>query len=114
MADLHPLASDDPQRGGILYVFPSGVRKVADWHQGALIDAPTGAKALVVQVIQELVDSGHMDDVNRTNVPSLVAATQRIISDWNDRLRVSLGAAAYPPIEPQAAGNDSRGAGALH
>lgn len=96
MAKLFPAesASNEPEVGGFVIEFPSGARKSVAWRSGAPIqDTKEAAKQYVVQLTQTMLDEQRIDDIERTNMPSLVAAVQRIIQDWNDKLRARLYAA---------------------
>ena len=90
MANIWPAESStlDPTVGGFIVEFPSGIRKSVAWRSSAPI-LPTidVAKQYVTTIVQTLIDERHMDDIERTNIASMVAAVQKIISDWNDRTR---------------------------
>jgi hypothetical protein len=77
--------------------WPSGVRKIANWELDEPIkDTLTAAKEYVSVLIQERLNAGCADDVERTNVPSLIAAVQKHIGDWSDKLREHLDRRAAP------------------
>jgi hypothetical protein len=93
MAKLFPLesATNDPKVGGFIVEFPSGARKSAHWVSGAPFqDSLEAAKKHVTTLVQHCLDCGLIDDLERTNIPSLVAAVQKIILDWNERQRAAL------------------------
>ncbi len=86
-------AINDPRIGGFVVEFPSGARKVCAWRSGAPIpDTLEAAKQYAATLVQHMLEHELRDDLNRTNIPSLVASIQRIISDWNDELRRTLHA----------------------
>jgi hypothetical protein len=93
MATLKRLESrtNDPQEGGFLATFPSGVSKVVAWRHGAPI-TPTvdAAKDYTARVLDALMREGRIDDADRTNWASFAAGVQRIVSDWNEALLRSL------------------------
>jgi hypothetical protein len=87
-------AENDPKVGGFVVEFPSGARKVVAWRSGAPIpDVRAAAKQYATALVQHMLDHELRDDLNRTNIPSLVAAIQRILMDWNEELRRALYAA---------------------
>lgn len=81
----------DPNAGGFICRFPSGTTKQVAWRTGAPI-TPTldAAKTYATQLIEALSREAKFDDMERTNWASAVAAIQKIISDWNDKLRERL------------------------
>ncbi len=96
MAKLFPAESttSDSTVGGFVVEFPSGARKSVAWRSQAPIpDTLTAAKTYAAQLVQHMLDKQLTDDLDRTNIPSLVAAIQKIISDWNDKRRKALHAA---------------------
>ncbi len=63
------------------------------WRSGAPIpDTLEAAKKYAAQLVQHMLEHELRDDLNRTNIPSLVASIQRILVDWNDELRRTLHA----------------------
>lgn len=88
----------DPNVGGFICRFPSGLVKSVAWRTGAPI-MPTldAAKTYAAQLIEALSREAKFDDMERTNWASAVAAIQKIISDWNDELRARLYGDAAPP-----------------
>lgn len=74
--------------------FPSGAFKSVAWRSQAPIqDTLEAAKAYAAELVKHMLDRELRDDLDRTNIPSLVAAIQKIISDWNDQRRKVLHAA---------------------
>ncbi len=93
MAKLYPAesANDQPDVGGFVIEFPSGTRKSVAWRSQAPIpDTLAAAKQYVIQLTQSMLDERRIDDLERTNMPSLVAAVQKIIQDWNETTRARL------------------------
>jgi hypothetical protein len=108
MAQLRMLESDDPLVGGFLVTFPSGAAKTVSWRQHSpVLPATEAAKDFVIKLIDGmLADPGDrrvaLDDIERTNIPSLVAAVQRIVMDWNDKRRAALHAEGSTFTRPAA------------
>ena len=102
MAQLHAVESDDPLVGGFTVEFPSGTKKVVSWRQSAVIHpALDAAKEFVSAVISAMLEAPGvtnddrriaLDDIERTNVPSLVAAVHKIVRDWNGKRAEALHA----------------------
>lgn len=91
-------AITDPLIGGFIVEFPSGARKSVSWRQSAPIaETLEAAKAFTVQLVQHCLDSKLTDDLERTNIPSLVAGVQKIIMDWNEKRRAALYAEREKP-----------------
>ena len=91
MANLHRLEDNEPETGGILFVFDSDVHKSATWRSAVPVDDSLElAKQCVTQVVQALLDGGHHDAVRNTNWVSAVAGCQKHISDWNQALRAAI------------------------
>jgi len=93
MAKLYPVesASNDSLVGGFVVEFPSGTRKSVVWRSEAPIqDTLAAAKEYATKLVQAMLDEQRIDDLDRTNMPSLVAAIQKIISDWNSKRREAL------------------------
>lgn len=80
------------EEGGFLIFFPSGTTKKVAWRSASPI-TPTieAAKKYTAQVLDELLKAQAMHDVDRTNWVSVIAAIQKIISDFNDKLRAAIG-----------------------
>lgn len=91
MANLLRAETDNPRVGGVVIIWPSGAQKVARWQLDAPIENTLlAAREYIETMIDERVRAGAIDDVERTNVASLVAATQALIHEWNERLRAHL------------------------
>ena len=94
MANLHRLEGNEPETGGILFVFDNDLSKAASWRSAVPVDDTLElAKQCVAQVVQALLDGGHHDAVRGTNWPSAVASCQKHIADWNAALRATIGRA---------------------
>lgn len=90
MAKIYPCESDDPQAGGLVIEFPSGVRKQVAWkHDKPIVPTIEAAKQYAASMIDTLQKEGRIDDLERTNWASCVAAFQRLIDDWNQRFHAS-------------------------
>ncbi len=93
MAKLFPAesATNDPFVGGFVVVFPSNASKSVSWRSEAPIqDTLEASKEYAKKLVQHMLDARLIDDLERTNMPSLVAAIQKIISDWNEKRREAL------------------------
>lgn len=92
--------SNDPETAGFVIEWPSGSRKSVAWRSKVPI-VPTidAAKQYAATLIQNRLDEGGIDDVERTNVPSLVAAIQRLVDDWNEETKARLYATGGTTIE---------------
>ena len=91
MANLWRAESNDVRVGGVVIEWPSGVRKVARWElEAPIVDTLHAAKEYIAAMVQERIDARRPDDVERTNVPSLVAATQKLIIEWNEKMRAHI------------------------
>ena len=91
MANLHRLEDNEPETGGILFVFDNDVHKSATWRSAVPVDDSLElAKQCVTQVVQALLDGDHHDAVRNTNWVSAVAGCQKHISDWNQALRAAI------------------------
>jgi hypothetical protein len=99
MTQLRALTHDtDPKIGGFLATFPSGLRKEVVWRSSIPTpDALAAAKEFAAGLLSQLIEENKVDDANRTNWPSLVAAIQRIVLDFNARRRASLYALDSSP-----------------
>lgn len=87
---LQRLEGDRATIGGFLIRFPSGTAKTVSWESGAPVtDTKEAAQKYAVAVVDALLKEGRQDDIDRTNWVSVVAAAQRCISDWNDKLRAA-------------------------
>lgn len=93
MAQLRALENDDPLIGGFLVTWPSGNEKTVVWRQPAVVSpALDGAKRFVAALIEQMLNAPGvtnddrriaLDDIERTNIPSLVASVWKIVRDWN-------------------------------
>lgn len=85
MTQLIRLEADDPAAGGFQITMPSGHAMRISWYSNVPI-YPTleAAKEYAAKTLQALLDSGRLDDAERTNWASVTAAIQRIIMDFND------------------------------
>lgn len=99
MAQLRALTSvTDPKVGGFRITFPSGLVKEVIWK--STVPAPDSLKAakeFTAGLLQQLIEEGKNDDADRTNWPSLVAAIQRMVMDFNERRRAALRALDSSP-----------------
>lgn len=78
-------SSQSPNHGGVLCIFPSGARKQVTWtHQGPIPDPRTMAKNCVAALVDHMGRANLVDDLERTNLVSAVAAVERIVKDFND------------------------------
>ena len=96
---LHRLESPDgnSEWGGVLIVFDDRSAIELTWRQAApVIDTLQGAKALAARAIDQLLRTGRGALVNSINAPSMVAALQRHLMDWNETRRAALYAAPLP------------------
>lgn len=86
------MEGNSPEIGGVIYFFPSGATKICHWRDTQPVaNTLELAKKLVIEAFDSLLKDGLQSDIERTNVPSLVAASQRIVMDWNDKLREAIG-----------------------
>ncbi len=93
MADLHRLEGNQPQIGGILFVFGPNLSKSAQWESAAPVDALELAKHCTAQVLDSLMKTASPAAeaaIRNTNWVSAVAGCQKHVSDWNTRLRAHL------------------------
>lgn len=83
------LEGDTLEEGGVMLFLPSGATKVMQWQTPRQI-TPTleAAKKYTAQVIDDIAQQHgfECDDIQRTNWVSVIAAVQRCILDFNDRL----------------------------
>lgn len=94
MANLHRLDGNEPETGGILFVFDNDLSKAASWRSAVPVDDTLElAKQCVTQVVQALLDGGHREAVRGTNWASAVAGCQKHIADWNAALRAAIAQA---------------------
>lgn len=101
MANLHRLEGNEPETGGILFVFDNDLSKAASWRSAVPVDDTLElAKQCAAQVVQALLDGGHREAVRGTNWASAVAGCQKHIADWNEALRATIRKAVdnSPPV----------------
>lgn len=83
----------DPTVGGVLCTFPSGTAKTAHWRSTAPVtDVLALAKDVAAQLLQTCLKERRIDDAERTNWPSVAAAVQHCILDFNETRRRALQA----------------------
>lgn len=85
MAKLFPCDDQPNGIGGFVMEFPSGTRKQAAWQSKERLPSLDTAKQCAANMIDTLQKEGRIDDLERTNWASVVAAVQRIVDDWNGR-----------------------------
>lgn len=94
MADIYRLEGNQPQIGGILFVFSTNLAKSAQWESAAPVDPLELAKSCTAQVLDSLMkmpnDPAAQSAIRDTNWVSAVAGCQKHISDWNAQLRAHL------------------------
>ena len=93
----HP---DDPNIGGFIAEFDSGIMKSIAWRSQAPIEPSIdAAKQYVSELLQCLIDERHMHEVEGTNWASAAAAVQKIVVDWNEKTRARLRVGESEAIE---------------
>lgn len=94
MADIYRLEGNQPQIGGILFVFGPNLSKSAQWESARPVDAQELAKSCTAQVLDSLMKMPSTPAteaaIRNTNWVSAVAGCQKHISDWNAQLRAHL------------------------
>ena len=91
---LWPAESNQDDVGGFIVEFSNNRRKQFVWRTGApILPALDAAKQYAETLINGLVADGMMSEVHATNWVSAIAAIQKIILDWNDKLTQRLYAA---------------------
>ena len=94
MANLHRLDGNDPEIGGILFVFDNGLSKAASWRSAVPVDDTLElAKQCVAQVLDALLKDpapAAQEAARSTNWASAVAGCQKHIADWNAALRAAI------------------------
>lgn len=97
MANLHRLEGNEPETGGILFVFDNDLSKAASWRSAVPVDDTLElAKHCVAQVLDALLKDpapAAQAAARNTNWASAVAGCQKHISDWNQALRAAIGQA---------------------
>lgn len=80
-----------PQVGAFAIEFPSKACKSVQWRSEApIVDTLAAAKEYAAKALQTCLDEGRHDDAERTNWASVTAAVQRVIVEWNAKLREHL------------------------
>lgn len=87
---------DTPEVGGFFVFLPSGATKTIAWRSAQPI-TPTleAAREWTTKIVEALLKANTAEsaaDIDATNWVSVVAAVQRIILDWNDRIQLRIGA----------------------
>ena len=73
--------------GGILFVTPNRRKLSVSWQSTSPIhDTLAMAKECATRLLDQMLKSGYVDDADRTNWPSVVAACQRHVKDFNQAL----------------------------
>lgn len=94
MANLHRLDGNEPETGGILFVFDNGLHKSATWRSAVPVDDTLElAKQCVAQVLDALLKDpapAAQEAARSTNWASAAAGCQKHISDWNQALRAAI------------------------
>lgn len=94
MANLHRLDGNEPETGGILFVFDNGLSKAASWRSAVPVDDSLElAKQCVAQVLDALLKDPSPQAqaaARNTNWASAVAGCQKHISDWNAAFRARI------------------------
>lgn len=89
MTTVQRMESDSPYVAGALLTFPSGAAKIIQWASDKpLYPTKDAAKEYCIAVLDQLMKEKLMDDAERTNWPSCVAAVQKVITDFNEKLLV--------------------------
>lgn len=89
--NIWPAECDQSGVGGFIVEMPSSTRLQVAWRSGAPIE-PTldAAKSYAAELIVALQKRGLDGDISRTNWASATAAIQKVISDWNDKLKTQI------------------------
>ena len=92
MAKLQPLTcTQDPKIAGFLITFPSGLSKEVLWKSAVPAPDPVrAAKEFAAGLLDQLLQEGRIDDADRTNWPSVVAAVAKIVRDFNEQRLAAL------------------------
>lgn len=93
-----------PEQGGFFAFLPSGHTKTVAWSSVRPI-TPTfdAAKQFAARLIEDLQKSDLQRDIDAINWASATAAIQRVILDFNDRIKLAINdrmAAAHPIVLP--------------
>lgn len=93
MADIYRLEGNEPEIGGILFVFSTNLAKSAQWRSAAPVDPIELAKACAAQVLDALMHTPSPETeaaIRNTNWVSAVSGCHKHVSDWNAKLRQHL------------------------
>jgi len=97
--ELHRLENPggDTTQGGVLCVFADRSAIELGWKRDAPVtDTLRAAKDLAARLIERLLAENRGALVDSLNVPSVVAALQRHVMDWNEARRAALYAQPGP------------------
>jgi hypothetical protein len=98
MATLRLLISDDPRIAGILITFPSNEGLEITWSARAPIkDTRKEAQSYATALVDTLRAGGMQHHIDNTNWASMVAAIQKHLTDFNERLRMALTPTDHAP-----------------
>lgn len=99
MTQLRALThATDTTIGGFVATFPSGLTKEVIWK--SKIPAPDSlraAKEFTAGILDQLIQSGMVDDAERTNWVSMTAAVQQMVKQFNTRRLEALRALDSSP-----------------
>ena len=104
MANLHRLDGNEPETGGVLFVFDNDLSKAASWRSAVPVDDTLElAKQCVAQVLDALLKDpapAAQEAARSTNWASAAAGCQKHIADWNAALRAAIRKAVdnSPPV----------------
>lgn len=77
--------------GGVLCVFEDKRAYRLEWERSApVIDTLQGAKDLTARLVDQLIREDQRQRLHSLNLPSVVAAMQRCINEWNEARRAAL------------------------
>lgn len=97
MASLYRLEGNEPETGGILFVFDGNLTEAARWRSVTPVDDTLElAKQCATQVLDSLLkdpSQAAQDAARFTNWASAVAGCQKHVVDWNASLRARISAA---------------------
>ena len=98
----------DKTQGGILITYPSGASKQLAWRsQHPIRDAQAMAKELAAKALQDRLDSRAIDEAERTNWVSVVAACGRLVREWNSRLAApGSKSETFELVDPRGGGGE--------
>lgn len=95
MAQIALLEANEPETGGIAFIFDNNLTKAATWRSSIPIaDTLAMAKDCTAQVLDSLMKSPPSPAVEAairdTNWVSAVAGAQHQVKAWNERLRAHI------------------------